>query len=139
MSIEYDALTMKETDGEVSFAYTKISAAKMPETLNGESGHHICYVKVLTELIARELVRQTDRYDLDEEKIRQIALASCLHDIGKSRVPKAILEKKGVLTPVEYDIVKKHTTFGWEMLERFGDTLDPQTKAYAMPVPSRAL
>ena len=134
MSIEYDALTMKETDGEVSFAYTKISAAKMPETLNGESGHHICYVKVLTELIARELVRQTDRYDLDEEKIRQIALASCLHDIGKSRVPKAILEKKGVLTPVEYDIVKKHTTFGWEMLERFGDTLDPQTKAYAMDV-----
>ncbi len=134
MPTEYDALMMKETGGVISFVHTKISADKMPDTINGESGHHICYVKVLTELIARELVRQTDRYDLDEEKIQRIALASCLHDIGKSRIPKAILEKRDILSPVEYDIVKKHTTFGGEMLERFGGTLDPQTRAYAMDV-----
>lgn len=134
MPTEYDALTIKETDGAISFVHTKISADKMPDMINGESGHHICYVQVLTELIARELVQQTDRYDLDEEKIGQIALAACLHDIGKSRIPKAILDKRGVLTPVEYDIVKKHTTFGREILERFGGTLDPQVRAYAMDV-----
>ena len=100
MPTEYDALTMTGSGGAVSFALTTISADKMPETINGESGHHICYVKVLTELIARELTRQTGRYGLDEEKIGQIALASCLHDIGKSRIPQAILEKRGVLTPV---------------------------------------
>lgn len=134
MPTEYDALTMTGSGGAVSFALTKISADKMPETINGESGHHICYVKVLTELIARELTRQTGRYGLDEEKIGQIALASCLHDIGKSLIPQAILEKRGVLTPVEYDIVKKHTTLGSELIDRFGASLDPQIRAYARDV-----
>lgn len=134
MPTEYDVLTMTGSGSGVSFALTKISADKMPETINGESGHHICYVKALTELIARELMRQNDRCGLDEEKIGQIALASCLHDIGKSRIPQAILEKRGMLTPVEYDIVKKHTTLGSELIDRFGGSLDPQLRAVARDV-----
>ena len=69
MATEYNALVMKEADGEISFVYTTILGSKMPDIINGESGHHICYVKTLTELIARQLVQLTDQYDLDEEKI----------------------------------------------------------------------
>ena len=35
MSTEYDALTMTGSGDAVSFALTKISADKMPETING--------------------------------------------------------------------------------------------------------
>lgn len=130
----YDALVMEETDGGITFSYTRIPAGKMPATINGESGHHICYVKALTELIARRLVQITDRYDLDEEKIRKIALASSLHDIGKFRIPPAILEKKGALTPLEYDIVKKHTTLGRDLMEISGGGLEPEIRAYAKEI-----
>lgn len=134
MATEYNALVMKETNGAISFVYTTISGSKMSNIINGENGHHICYVKTLTELLARQLVQLTDQYDLDEKKISQIALASSLHDIGKCRIPQAILDKKGSLTPIEYDIVKKHTVFGWELIENSGDALDPEIKAYARDV-----
>ncbi len=38
-----------------------------------------------------------------------------LHDIGKLCIPKEIVSKPGKLTPEEYEIIKKHTTFGYEM------------------------
>ena len=38
-----------------------------------------------------------------------------LHDIGKLKVPYEILSKPGRLTPEEFEVVKKHTTYGYEM------------------------
>lgn len=134
MEISYDVLSMNDTEGTVSFTPTKIPEHKMPDMINGESGHHICYVKVLTELIARQLVQLTDQYDLDETAISQIALASSLHDIGKTCIPQAILEKKGALTPLEYDIVKKHTTLGCELLQKAVPSLDPALQNYAQDI-----
>ena len=39
-----------------------------------------------------------------------------LHDIGKLRIPPEILNKPGRLTDEEYEIMKTHTTIGYEML-----------------------
>ena len=38
-----------------------------------------------------------------------------LHDIGKQFVPSNILQKNGPLTDSEYEIMKKHTTIGYNM------------------------
>lgn len=38
-----------------------------------------------------------------------------LHDIGKSKVPYEILSKDGPLTPEEFEIIKTHTTLGYQM------------------------
>lgn len=38
-----------------------------------------------------------------------------LHDIGKLFIPTEILNKPGALTDEEYEIMKKHTTLGYEM------------------------
>ena len=43
--------------------------------------------------------------------------ASPLHDIGKVVIPDAILEKPGKLTRQEFDIVKKHTVAGYDILK----------------------
>ncbi|MHB8764872.1 MAG: HD domain-containing phosphohydrolase [Deferrisomatales bacterium] len=47
---------------------------------------------------------------------RQLALAARLHDVGKVRVPRALLEKQGPLTVPEFEVVKHHTTWGAELL-----------------------
>ena len=106
----------------------------IPEELNGEKGFHIYHVRMLTELILNQLA-EMDGYTLSEEEIEAISVASSLHDIGKSRIPKSILDFPGKLSPVEYDIVKKHTVFGAEMIE--GCTFDPEAehiKKYAVEI-----
>ena len=105
-----------------------------PETLNGESGFHIYHVRMLTELILRELKKQDDDL-LSEEDIEAISLAASLHDIGKSQVPKSILNFPGKLSPMQYDIVKKHAVFGEAIINDidFGD-LPPKVRQYAAAI-----
>ncbi len=42
-------------------------------------------------------------------------ICAYLHDIGKLFIPTEILNKPDQLTPEEYEIMKKHTTLGYEM------------------------
>ena len=49
--------------------------------------------------------------------LNRIALASALHDIGKSGIEEAILNKPEKLTQEEYEKMKKHTVIGWSMLQ----------------------
>jgi HD-GYP domain-containing protein (c-di-GMP phosphodiesterase class II) len=46
--------------------------------------------------------------DLDEETLRQTALATLLQDIGKARIPESILDKPGQLTASETRVVHTH-------------------------------
>jgi putative two-component system response regulator len=54
---------------------------------------------------------------LSQEEQDILFTASPLHDIGKVVIPDAILEKPGKLTRQEFDIVKKHTIVGYEILK----------------------
>ncbi|HIE12086.1 MAG TPA: HD-GYP domain-containing protein [Desulfotomaculum sp.] len=51
------------------------------------------------------------------EQLEELALGALLHDIGKVRVPANILRKPGSLTKREFEEVKKHTVYGYEMLQ----------------------
>lgn len=42
--------------------------------------------------------------------------AGYLHDIGKCRIPQALLNKPDKLTPEEFEEVKLHTTYGYEII-----------------------
>lgn len=86
------------------------------EFRNKESGAHIESVGVLTQIFLEHLVKKTNRYNLSNSDIKTIARASVLHDAGKISVPNAILNKPGKLTSEEYDIMKKHTLAGSEMI-----------------------
>lgn len=107
-----------DTKNEETYLRTEdIKSDEIPETLNGESGFHAYHVRLLTELILREIANVTDKYPLSEDDIRNMSIASTLHDIGKSKIPQSILNYPGRLSSVEYDIVKKHTVLGCEMIE----------------------
>jgi len=71
---------------------------------------HSKHVARYAEMIARELGLPPDRIEL-------IRKAGLLHDIGKLGIPEVILFKPGSLTKEEYQVIKKHTTLGAEIVE----------------------
>jgi HD-GYP domain-containing protein (c-di-GMP phosphodiesterase class II) len=53
-----------------------------------------------------------------KEDLNKLGMIGMLADVGKTRVPSALLEKPGMLTPDEYAIVKAHVGLGLEALGR---------------------
>lgn len=129
-----DVLVFNPAEDTNCVQLVTINEENIPEELNGESGFHICHVRMMTELMLRYL-RQTQVYSLSDEQIEHIAVASTLHDVGKSKIPKSILDFPGKLSPVEYDIVKKHTTLGARILESCTfASVSPEVKKYAVDI-----
>ncbi len=83
---------------------------------NSESSEHILHIKTATEMMLRKLVKITDAYPMTEADISLITTASSLHDIGKIRIPKEILNKPGRLTDEEFRITKTHSEIGADMI-----------------------
>lgn len=54
---------------------------------------------------------------MDNNQLRELALAALFHDIGKECIPLEILDKPGPLTPEEREIINCHPEFGYEMLK----------------------
>jgi HD-GYP domain-containing protein (c-di-GMP phosphodiesterase class II) len=53
---------------------------------------------------------------MNHDEVRMLGLGGMLHDVGKSKISENILNKKGLLTPQEFDIVKNHAPLGGEIL-----------------------
>ncbi|MEI5908297.1 HD domain-containing phosphohydrolase [Bacillus spongiae] len=53
---------------------------------------------------------------MNKSKLHNLFLAAGLHDIGKINIPEEILNKPSKLTDEEFDIIKKHTIDGAEMV-----------------------
>jgi HD-GYP domain-containing protein (c-di-GMP phosphodiesterase class II) len=64
-----------------------------------------------------------DGLGLDPSQRRNVEFAALLHDVGKIRVPKEIINKSGTLDPSEWQIVRGHTIEGERMLRRVGGVL----------------
>ncbi|RED64127.1 HD-GYP domain-containing protein [Cohnella lupini] len=54
---------------------------------------------------------------LPEDELSILTIGAILHDVGKMRVPEEILNKSDKLTEEEFEIMKKHTVFGYEMVK----------------------
>jgi len=74
-----------------------------------ETGSHIRRIGLYASVLAKELGWSQAATD-------EIRLAAPMHDIGKIAVPDNILLKQGRLTPDEFEIIKRHTIIGAELL-----------------------
>lgn len=54
------------------------------------------------------------------EEIEDLAIAGLFHDIGKLRISDNIINKSGNLTEEEFEIMKKHSFYSFEMLSAGG-------------------
>jgi putative two-component system response regulator len=61
----------------------------------------------------------TDRYEnwVSNSYVDAVELAAAVHDIGKLSVPKELLTKKGKLTDEEWEILKRHTVTGYDIIK----------------------
>ncbi len=64
-----------------------------------------------------------DALRLDATRRRVVEFAALLHDVGKIRVPKRIITKRGPLDDEEWTIVRRHTIDGEAMLCQVGGAL----------------
>lgn len=64
--------------------------------------------------------------NLTRADILNLGMGAMLHDLGKTGVPLAILNKKGRLTDEEYNTIKDHPLIGARLLEKHQE-VPPQT------------
>lgn len=76
------------------------------------------YTGVHTEKVAAVADRIAEKLGLSQEEREVLKKASKLHDVGKIAVPDSILLKPGKLTEEEYEVIKKHSIAGYEILSK---------------------
>ena len=56
-----------------------------------------------------------------EEELSELGVGSLLHDLGKIKIPDEILNKPSSLTKEEFEVMKTHTTHGYELIQAAGN------------------
>ncbi len=57
-----------------------------------------------------------EKLQLTEGEKKLLILGALIHDIGKLEIPRDIINKKGKLDPHEWEMMKKHVTWGKEII-----------------------
>ena len=92
---------------------TVLRLCKAAEYRDPETGAHILRMAHYSRLIAQQL-------GLPEAEQQLLLEAAPMHDIGKVGIADHILLKPGRLTEEEFEIMKKHATFGYDLLKGSG-------------------
>ncbi len=92
--------------------------AEAVESRDHSTGNHIKRTASYVSLIMDELSKSGPYKDLmTEEYMMSVSRSATLHDVGKIKIPDAILNKPGRLTDEEYGEIKTHTISGLDIIE----------------------
>lgn len=107
---------VRDRTRQLEQAYREIGLvlARAAEYRDNDTGLHVVRVGRYARLIGEELGIVGDAADLLER-------AAQLHDVGKIGIPDAILLKPGRLTDGEFELMKRHCTFGDRILQPYTD------------------
>jgi HD-GYP domain-containing protein (c-di-GMP phosphodiesterase class II) len=83
--------------------------SKVAEVNDGDTWNHTLRINLYSSLLA-------GRLGLKGEYYRQIGLMAQMHDVGKVRIRRAILDKPGQLSASEFAQVQRHPVLGAQML-----------------------
>lgn len=81
------------------------------ETRSHETGNHVLRVSEYAYLLAKLA-------GISGEFAEDIKLASPMHDVGKIGISDLILNKPGLLTPDEFDLIQQHTVIGYNIFKK---------------------
>lgn len=103
-----------------------VGMANLIESRDGSTGRHVKNTQTYVKMIANELhERNLFPAELTEEYIQNLCKAAPLHDVGKIKIPDAILQKPGKLLPEEFEEMKLHTTYSHKIIQTIiGDIED---------------
>ena len=125
-AVELDLVSFERSIGEL-FGYLKGSAKsnillqKLDAFDNYLMSHstNVCYLALLLGMkLERYLIQQRQMKSAQEAKnLHMLGLGCLLHDIGKMRIPKEILNKPGKLDPEELAEMQRHPLHGYQMVK----------------------
>ena len=98
--------------------------AKVVDLKDSYTQGHSARVARYTEMLAREL-------GCDDETVEKYYNIALMHDIGKIGVPDSVLNKPGKLTDEEFELIRSHTTRGYEVLKNISLMPEIAVGAYA--------
>lgn len=116
-------VTKRMYDLQLTFDLSLDIVTQLVETRDPDNAQHISRTRSYYEIIMRRLQRN-EKYSsiIDEKYIIRTVKASPLHDIGKMGIPENILMKSGKLSNDEFDVIKSHTTIGYNTIKNAVDT-----------------
>ena len=94
------------------------SLATVVEERDENTGGHIMRCENYVEMLLKRMKAQGNYSYLTKEYCSNVAMAAAMHDIGKIKIPDQILNKPGKLTDEEYDVMKKHSAYGAEIIQK---------------------
>ncbi len=84
--------------------------SEVVENRSEETANHINRVSEISFILAKKL-------GLSSEEAQILKAIAPLHDVGKIAIPDNILKKPSKLTPEEFEIMKRHTIIGFNILK----------------------
>jgi putative nucleotidyltransferase with HDIG domain/PAS domain S-box-containing protein len=115
----YDITDRKMAEDRLAHNYSELeealhglvnALAATVKTRDPYTALHQKNVSQLAEAIALKM-------GLSEDKARSLGLAGLVHDVGKIHVPGEVLNKPGVLSQTEYELVKTHPEAAFAILK----------------------
>lgn len=103
---------LQRSNLELSLAYdsTLEGWAKALELRDQETEGHARRVVEMTLTLAKKM-------GIDQRELNHVRRGALLHDIGKMGIPDSILHKPGPLDEDEWELMKKHPIFAYNMLK----------------------
>ncbi|MBA2725262.1 MAG: response regulator [Actinobacteria bacterium] len=118
LQLQNDQLEERVVERSMQLEQAKVETlerlALAAELRDDATGQHTQRVGRVSALLAAAL-------GLPDDKVELIRRAAPLHDIGKIATPDSILLKSGPLTPVEWEVMKRHTSDGGRLLSNSKD------------------
>lgn len=109
ISRAFEGLNAKKLlDKESSKSALIASLVKTLQTNDADTEAHVKRTQVIGTKLGKRL-------GLSDVELSNLSLLCLLHDIGKVAVPLEILNKPGKLNNEEWEIIKSHTTKGYEI------------------------
>ncbi len=103
---------------ELSTAY-RGTALLLGDVIEADDAYTGTHSRDVVDLV----VSVADKLGLEPRARQRAEFAALLHDVGKVKIPAAIINKPGPLDDAEWDLMKTHTIVGEQLLERIGGLL----------------
>jgi putative nucleotidyltransferase with HDIG domain len=114
--------TLRERSRDLLESYRRLEESSLEaiETLNATVDARDPYTAGHSQRVQRIALAVGEELELAPERTDALRLAALLHDIGKLGVPDAILLKPSRLSRAEYEVIKRHSVDGADIVSKLG-------------------
>ncbi len=93
------------------------SMASLIESRDGNTGEHVINTRFYVSIIANKMYEEKRHPDIIDKKfVQNLVRSAPMHDVGKIKISDTILNKPGKFEDWEFEIMKKHSEYGGEII-----------------------